>query len=142
MNLYILAYTNDTMPWINVMRIRTFDGREIVLDRDRTETYQTEKENLVDVIWRGVYIWDGSKENYELPKDIFNGAVVETVEIEDDAPEEYYFDPVSCSLYPSFEGTDFEVINLPILKKKGKVHTKMHTIFEKFKKAWLSKGSR
>ena len=115
MRLYIEAFTNDSTPWLNVMHLKTADGKVLTLDRDTTQVWKYEK-NYASIIWRGVYQWNGEKENYDLPKDIFKGAIVEDIEIEDDAPEDYCFKPVSCSATSFFNDPDNTVIDLGVME--------------------------
>lgn len=120
MRICIDAKTNSSVPYLNEMHIRTADGREVIIDRDQDADFWSNATNTIGhIVWRGIYQWDGEKENYDLSKDLFRGAVIEEIEVEDDAPKGYYFDPFACSVSGFKDDPKAEVIMLPIIKKSA-----------------------
>lgn len=85
--------TNCDTPYINCARFATKYG-EVEIDRDTTEYSYYEDEGRMTMDWVGLYIWGEEGANYNIPWDIFDGAVLLGLYIEDDAPEDYRF---SCS---------------------------------------------
>lgn len=99
MKLYITAETNMPICEVNTITVTTPEGDEIVLDRDETE-YDVH-DGILNMSWRGVYIWDGEKEQYI--KDASELAFLETakkieVDIEDDADPEYFVKNIDISI--------------------------------------------
>ena len=88
--LSFVCETNCDTPYVNCARFATKYG-EIEIDRDTTEYSYYEDESRMTMDWVGLYIWDDDKgANYNIPWDIFDGAVLLELEIEDDAPGNYY----------------------------------------------------
>ena len=89
--------TND-QPYINWIKVRLADGRVVVLDRVTTLYNDPGKEQILDMSWEALYLWDGKVEDYAVDVN-FNGAEVVFVYVEDDAPEEYDIDIQRVVLY-------------------------------------------
>ena len=97
MIITITAKTNCAAPYLNTLNIRTKDGSDITIDRQRTEYPYDETKKEMTMDWVGVYIWDGETENYDVPDDIFENVAHAEIEIEDDAPKSYTFVPESIT---------------------------------------------
>ncbi len=85
------------VPYLNLAVFRLPDGKRIRVDRDETD-YDFEDGDL-SMEWRGCYVWDGEKPDYDITPEALKDAVLEEVEIEDDAPEGYSFTLISYSVY-------------------------------------------
>ena len=105
--------TNVGIPYINIATFLKKDGTRVVVDREITEYTYDKKTGKMSMEWRGCYIWDGESESYDFPYDIFNGAVLESLEIEDDAPEKYAFTCDRC-----YVDTGFTSKEVPVKIKK------------------------
>ena len=90
MRIVITAETNCPTPYVNTAQFMTKYG-ELIIDRDRTEWSYNEADNIMTMEWIGCYIWDGETENYDIPAGAFDTAVLNSIEIEDDAPEDIVF---------------------------------------------------
>ena len=92
MKLYFKGHINGKYPYINTITFRTASGGLIVIDRDETD-YTIETDGSFTMEWSGVYIWNGEEPDYlyydNEDEDIFVGAIIESLDIEDDAPEGY-----------------------------------------------------
>ena len=82
--------TLETEPFVATATLRTRDGRELTLDRDMTgySLYEEGKLFGVGMTWRGLYLWDGERADYNVTPELFYGAAISLV-VEDDAPEGY-----------------------------------------------------
>ena len=89
--LSIVAKTNHPVPYINVLIIETKYGTKYVIDREHTEYSYDEETGVMTMDWHGTYIWD-SYVNRPVSEGLLECASVIEIEIEDDAPEGYYFD--------------------------------------------------
>ena len=117
MRIYIYAKTNSEKHWLNEMHIRTSDGRKIVIDRDSDyDFWYDEYDKAGCLVWRGIYQWDGENEIRDLSIDLFKGAVIEEIVIEDDAPEDYYFKPLRCYISGFSEDSEDEIVCLKVEK--------------------------
>ena len=88
--LTFTAETNYPAPYVNTALFITKHG-DLTIDRDRTEWSYNEVSKLMTMEWVGCYIWDGETENHDIPIDTFDTAILKSIEIEDDAPEDLYF---------------------------------------------------
>lgn len=75
--------------YLNTITIKRNDGKIVTIDRD--ETFYTAEKGDVDILFRGIYEWNGEEKLYPKYKDIdlYNEAEIINYEIEDDAPEGY-----------------------------------------------------
>lgn len=100
MDILIKCKTNYSVPWLNEMILKTADGKRIVIDRDRTEFWNDEEPGITNIIWHDIYRWDEVEEKeYELTEELFKGAAIEEIEVEDDAPKDYIFEPLDCHAF-------------------------------------------
>ncbi len=88
----MVACTNSELPYINSVTLLAKDGREVVLDRSTTEFDFDDDVEILSMFWLDLYIWTGEAEDHNVPEELFDGAVVINVDIEDDAPEDYFFE--------------------------------------------------
>lgn len=93
--------------WVNAAIVELADGRTVTVDRDETEF--TVDNGNVSMQWNNCYIWDGEQAEYNITEEMFEGARVKEIEVEDDADEEYdiSFDPEDIS-FSGFETGDIE----------------------------------
>ena len=75
--------------YLNTITIKRNDGEFVIIDRD--ETNYTIKDGEIDILFRGLYEWNGEESIYPKNEDIdlYNNALIVGYNIEDDAPEEY-----------------------------------------------------
>lgn len=106
MTLTITAITNHDTPYLNTLTLLTDDGKYVVLDRQCTEYTYDKITGRMTMDWVNLYIWDGETENYNIPDDIFDNAIVTKIEVEDDAPAGYTFRPITV---------EKDGVSLPIL---------------------------
>lgn len=82
--------TEITGPIINTITVETAAGEVLTLDRHYTEYVVSG--GVVDIVWKGVYIWDGKVENEDIPEGLLKGARIIRYEIDDAADDEYGFE--------------------------------------------------
>lgn len=87
---YKSKIVEDDGLMLNTITVKRNDGRTVVLDRDMSE--YTLKDGEADILFRGVYEWDGEKEKYLTSDDValYDGAEIVDYYVEDDADAEYY----------------------------------------------------
>lgn len=113
MNLTLEAITNSKESYINNLvlyipseyhKMLPIDEKliSIVIDRNNTEIVKLPVKDFAH--WKDIYIWDGEKAitDEELIKKAFERAVGFSVNIEEDAPEDYKFDCYKLTIsYPT-----------------------------------------
>ena len=97
MTLTITAITNHDTPYLNTLTLLMNDENKVVIDRTKTEYSYDPVTGFMTMDWVDLYIWDGETENFDIPDDLFENAVIARIEIEDDAPAGYTFTPLSCT---------------------------------------------
>ncbi len=88
MNIYFEGKTNYREIMVNNATFILKDGSKVTVDRDETG-FSFNGNNKFEMQWSGIYIWDGEKGNYVEDESIFDGAILDEIEIEDDAPADY-----------------------------------------------------
>lgn len=91
MKLYFNGTTNGEYIYINTISFRLMSGKIITIDRDES-FYSINKDGLFTMEWKNIYIWDKEEPTYlynEKDLGLFKDALIESVDIEDDAPEGY-----------------------------------------------------
>ena len=88
MELHIVCSSNDSYPYINTALVTLENGEQITIDRHTTEYDYYPEEGIMDIMWCGLYVWDGENE-CPVPEDLFDGQYKFELEIEDDAPDGY-----------------------------------------------------
>lgn len=103
MMLNFIGKTNKEYCMVNKLILRLKDGREVGIDRDTTY-FEIDDGNL-DMDWDDCYIWDhidfkedGKYYLSDKDKDLFIGAEVIELELEDDADEDYKVEIESVSI--------------------------------------------
>lgn len=92
-NLLVIEFeglTTDAHCEINTISFEFPDGSIHTIDRDNTDFYS--EYGIFYMIWRNCYIWDGEEKIYldvETYSEKFANAKIVSVDIEDDAPEQY-----------------------------------------------------
>lgn len=124
MKIYIVCRTNYSIPWLNEMVLKTADGKRIIIDRERTEFWDDKELGITRIVWHNIYRWDEVEEKeYELTEEVFKGATVEEIEVEDDAPEDYIFEPLECCVFDFPYIKDYRYdegwIELPLKESKN-----------------------
>ena len=89
------ARTNYQIPMINTAHFVTESGEVITIDRDRTEyTCKDPGDGSyhLSMAWWQCYIWDGEAQHYinGFPDNL--NCCLTKLELEDDAPPDYYVD--------------------------------------------------
>lgn len=87
MRIEFEGITNSKDVYINTATFRLPSGREVTVDRDRTE-WSVSDAGILRMEWKNCYIWDEEEARYEFPKE-FDDAEFVSIEVEDDAPEGY-----------------------------------------------------
>ena len=90
--------TNSEFIYVNYITFEFKDGRQVNIDRNRTE-YVIDNGGF-EMIWKGIYIWDGKKHDYKLDTKLFDGAKIVHIDIDDEAPSNYGID---ISYWKAFE---------------------------------------
>lgn len=94
MKIYFEGKTNSDIPYINGAYFRLKSGREIFVDRNSTE-FTVEDDGNITMTWKGCYEWveewTGEYTEVLLTEEMLKDASFIGLEIEDDAPEEYFF---------------------------------------------------
>lgn len=89
MRIEFICETNKDYVMINTIDFRLSTREIITVDRDTTE--YSIKDGRLDMTWRGCYVWDGEHAYYPFgDDDLLKGAEVVSVDLEDDADEDYY----------------------------------------------------
>ena len=96
---YLVPVSSRTEKGIG--KVTIFDTRSILLDRNHTE-YDVDDDGNLDMIWTGVYIWNGEDQDFDenhIEKIIAKLNSFE-VEVEDDVPEDYKIniDYLECTI--------------------------------------------
>ena len=91
-----VAATEITGPIINTIIVETAAGEVLTLDRHYTEYVVSG--GIVDITWKGVYIWDGKEEDENIPEGMLKGARIIRYEIDDAADDEYGFELTQLTL--------------------------------------------
>ena len=105
MILGFTAKTNKDYVMINSATFKSTSGKVLIIDRDTTE-YDNEEGNL-EMIWRDCYIWaidDNYEEeplylNYEEFHSLLDGAELISLNLEDDADDDYEVFEISWYIY-------------------------------------------
>lgn len=106
MEISFVCYTNAEDPYVNTAVFRTTRG-DVTIDRCNTYYTYHPEDSLLEMDWGGCYVWDGEKEDFDLPEQIA-GEILALVRLdpEDDADyilseeydcdEPYYCKPLVC----------------------------------------------
>lgn len=97
MRIYFSGITNKNYCMINSITFRLPNGCSLTIDRDETE-YTIEDDGEISMTWYGCYLWEIDGYNIVdhpayLNDDgagLLEGAELESVNLEDDADEDYY----------------------------------------------------
>jgi len=97
--------SNDTSTvYVNSASFKLDCGKIVTVDRDLTRISRSDNGHI-SMAWSEIYIWDGENEIRDI-EDLFSkGATLVGIEIEDDAPDGYNIEAISCKVY----GKDFEL---------------------------------
>lgn len=85
MNIYFEGKTNYREIMVNNAIFILKDGSKVTVDRDETG-FSFYGNGQYEMQWSGIYIWDGEKGDYVDDESIFDGAFLDKIEYEDDAP--------------------------------------------------------
>ncbi len=88
MTIEFECLTNKRIQCVD-FAIFSINGEETVIDRDHTEYIYDPDTGTVNMQWSGLYIWDGENENYDIPENFAEIAKFKSLEVEDDADEDY-----------------------------------------------------
>lgn len=97
MMIKFIGESNCKSVWINTVTFKMADGTIAVVDRDTTycdflEFSMQSKDHyccVMDMDWFGCYIWNGENCNYNIEAMDFEDAEIVSIDIEDEAPENY-----------------------------------------------------
>ena len=96
MKISFLCETNNfELTYVNAAVFILKDGREVTIDRNKTEWGRNYYDKL-EMEWLDCYIWDGKNE-IEITDEEFEDAHFVRFEVEDDAPDGYYIECVEMN---------------------------------------------
>lgn len=95
--VFICKQKGSKTPFVNTAIFRKND-KEFVIDRDTTYYEYDEKSSVLTMEWRGCYLWDGEKQDYNVTKDTFIYTYLDHLELEEDAPEDYSLECLACNV--------------------------------------------
>ena len=98
MSILFKCKQNIQWPFINIAEFVLSDGNKICVDRARTEFTWDSEDEMLTMVWRNLYIWDGESPNYNIDKTVLKDSILKNIEVEDDAPMNYKFKCVACSV--------------------------------------------
>ncbi len=87
---YRNSVTKEIGLRLNTIRIKRTDGIEVTIDREWTDYHL--KGGNADIVFRGIYLWDGDSATCpDNTKDLelYDGAELIGYELEDDIPTDY-----------------------------------------------------
>lgn len=86
--------TNKNYVMVNTITFRLKDGREVTVDREKTE--YTAENGKLEMVWKGCYLWDEENNDYmhlaylnSQDIDAIRESEIVKVELEDDADADY-----------------------------------------------------
>ena len=93
MILHITAKTNGSIPQVNTLVFKR-NGEEIIIDRDRTYYKYDKDKQIMKMKWYNCYILEEDDYVYDFNYKILKTAVLDYVDIEVEADEDYVFDVI------------------------------------------------
>lgn len=97
MMIKFIGESNCKSVWINTITFKMADGTTAIVDRDMTDCdfldpFMKSEDNgncIMDMNWYNCYIWNGENCNYNIEAMDFEDAEIVSIDIEDEAPENY-----------------------------------------------------
>ena len=103
--------SNYKRHFINSAILKTPSGN-VVLDRKKTVCWFSEITRSHKMEWHSPFIWDGEN-NLPVTDELLSKAELLKLEIEDDAPEDYFLTPTSVI----FQRPNYEIGHMPLAKE-------------------------
>lgn len=87
-------------PYINIA-VFELDGNAFIIDRDETWFTINRENHILKMDWLDVYIWNGEYENYNIPEEFADKAILKGLEIEaaEDVPISYTISNIVWSIH-------------------------------------------
>lgn len=95
MRLYFTLKTNESVPYINLLKVLV-GGKTYDVDRKNTFYNYDPHTKTMTMEWHGLYIWNGEDE-IQVLESFLDDAFYTGIEIEDDAPDGYYAELLEVS---------------------------------------------